>query len=419
MKKAIINATQLVTCKGGPKSGTEMQELHCIADGGVLIEDGIITMVGTTEGILLNLPKDCQILDVKGHAVLPGFVDSHTHFIFGGYRDAEFAWRLKGESYMEIMNRGGGIWSTVLATRQATYEELLASGKKRLEAILEMGVTTIEGKSGYGMDQVTELKQLRVMEELNQIQPVQVVPTFMGAHSIPEEYRGREKEFLTFLLQEVLPLVKKENLAKFVDIFCEKNVYSLEDSRYFLEEAQKMGFLAKIHGDEIHPLGGAQLAADLSAVSADHLLKASLEGIRAMVQKKVVATLLPATAFSLKEDYANARAMIHEGACVALASDFNPGSCFTHSIPLIIALACLQMDMTIQETINGLTINGAAALGMDHLVGSIEVGKQADLLVLAYPSIDFLPYHTGMNLVETVIKKGEIVMKKQGVDYGN
>lgn len=413
-KKFICHASELVTCKGtGPKHGKEMKEIGLIKDGAVVIHDDKIVKVGTTAELEKTInPEEYTVIDASGKTVLPGFVDSHTHFIFGGYRADEFSWRLRGDSYMSIMERGGGINATVLKTRESSLEELKEAGRDRLKRMLEFGVTTVEGKSGYGLDADTELKQLRAMKELDGEQPVDIVTTFLGPHSVLPEYKGKEREFLTKMLTEVMPRVREEGLAEFADIFCEKNVFSVEDSRYYLTEAKKMGFKLKIHADEMVQFGGAELAAEVGAVSADHLLQASDQGIADMARAGVISTALPATAFCLKEDFARARRMIDEGAAVAIASDLNPGSCFTNSIPLLIALSCIYMGLSIEEVITALTINGAAAVDRAGEIGSIEEGKKADILFLAYPSIHFLPYHTAINLVETVMKNGEIVLTR-------
>lgn len=414
-KRYIRHASELVTCKGSaPKHGKEMADIGLIKDGAVIIHDDKIVAVGTTEELDKQVDvKEYEVIDATGKTVMPGFVDSHTHFIFGGYRADEFSWRLKGDSYMSIMERGGGINATVVPTREATEEELMEAGEERLNRMLEFGVTTVEGKSGYGMDCDTELKQLRVMKKLDEKYPVDIVRTFLGPHSVLPEWKGKEREFIEEQLRVVMPKVKEENLAEFADIFTEKNVFNIEDSEYYLTEAKKMGFKLKIHADEIYQLGGSELAARVGAVSADHLLKASDEGIRQMRDAGVISTLLPATAFSLKEEYAPGRKMIDEGCAVAIASDLNPGSCFTNSIPLLVALGCIYMNMSIEEVITALTINGAAAVDRADIVGSLEPGKQADIVFLKYPSIHFMPYHTGINLVETVIKKGETVYHKE------
>lgn len=412
MSKLIIkNASELVTCKGrSPKHGKNMSDIGMITNGCIVIEEDRIIDVGTTEEILKKYDeKEYVVIDATNKAVLPGFIDSHTHFIFGGYRADEFSWRLRGDNYMSIMERGGGITSSVRATRNTSLEEFIEVGKKRLDKMMAMGVTTVEGKSGYGLDCQTELKQLEAMKTLNKIHPIDIVATFLGPHSVLPEYKGKEDEFLDIMINDVMPVVVDNNLAEFADIFCEKNVFSIEQSRRFLNEAKKAGLKLKIHADEIVQLGGAELAVELSLASADHLLQASDEGIKQLAGSEVIATLLPATAFCLKEEYARARYMIDTGCAVALATDFNPGSCFTNSIPLVIALAALNMKMSIEEIISALTINAAAAIGRNDVVGSIEIGKKADIIILEYPSIHFLPYHAAVNIVETVIKNGEII----------
>jgi imidazolonepropionase len=410
----IKNAAELITCSGfAAKHGSEMGDLGIILDGALIIENGIITKVGKTEEVLSGIDlSHYDVIDASGMAVLPGFVDSHTHFVFGGYRAEEFSWRLEGMSYMDIMAQGGGIASTVEATRKATKDELLALGKKRLDSMLAFGVTTVEGKSGYGLDYATELKQLVVMAELDAAHPVDIVRTFLGAHAVPQNYRGNEEGFIEYLIREVLPVVAKEKLAEFCDVFCEKGVFSVGQSRRLLENARSFGLQLKIHADEITPLGGTELAVELGTISADHLLCASDTGIRKMAQADTVATLLPATAFSLKEPYARARFMIDNGCAVALATDFNPGSCFSESIPLLFSLATIYMGMTPEESVTALTINGAAAIGREKSIGSLDVGKAGDVVLLEFPSYRYIPYHIGVNCVETVIKKGQIVVDR-------
>ncbi|WP_432665460.1 imidazolonepropionase [Wukongibacter baidiensis] len=410
----IKNASELVTCKGfEAKKGKEMNELHVINDGAVIIEDGIIKAVGKTDEVVNGIDESkYEVFDASGKTVMPGFVDSHTHLVFGGYRAEEFSWRLRGDSYMDIMKRGGGIINSVRGTMEAPIEELIELGKKRLNSMISFGVTTVEGKSGYGLDYDTEIKQLEAMEELNKIHPLDIITTFLGAHAVPKDYKGKEDEFIDFIIEKVLPVVKERNLAEFCDIFCEQNVFSVEQSRRLLSKAKEMGMKLKLHADEIVRLGGAELAAELGAVSADHLLQASDEGIKAMAEKNVVATLLPGTAFSLKEEFARGRFMIDNGCAVALATDFNPGSCFTESIPLIISLATLHMSMTPEETITALTINGAAAIDRADEIGSIDVGKKGDIVIHEFPSYKFLPYHIGVSTVEKVIKNGEMIYDK-------
>lgn len=410
----IKNASQVVTCSGfKAKSGKEMGDLKIIQNGAVIIEDGIIKAVGKSDELLLNFREDnYEVIDAENKAVLPGFIDSHTHFVFGGYRAEEFSWRLRGDSYMEIMKRGGGIVNTVEATKEATKEELFSEGKKRLDSMLSFGVTTVEGKSGYGLDLDTEIKQLEVMDDLDKIHPIDIVKTFLGAHAVPKDYEGREDQFIDFMINDVMPVVAERNLAEFCDIFCEENVFSVEQSRRLLKRAKELGMKLKIHADEIVQLGGAELAAELGATSADHLLQASDKGVEDMAKVGVVATLLPGTAFSLKEPYARARYMIDNNCPVALATDLNPGSCFTESVPLIFALATLYMSMTTEEAITALTINGAAAIDRADEIGSIDIGKRGDIIILEYPSYKYIPYHIGVNTVEKVIKDGKLVYDK-------
>lgn len=408
----IIFDARVVTPTGfTARKGTEMGELTVMDHATIEVTDGVITYVGPNRGENRDgYYQHYWHYNARGRCVLPGFVDSHTHFVFGGERADEFSWRLKGESYMSIMERGGGIVCTVKATRASNFIRLRAKAEGFLKQMNAMGVTTVEGKSGYGLDKETELMQLRIMRSLNgdEHRRVDIVPTFLGAHAVPQEYAGRTDDYIDFLIREVMPCVAEAGLAEFCDVFCEQGVFSIEQSRRLLLAARGMGFNLKLHADEIVPLGGAGLAAELSATSADHLLHASDADIRAMAEKGVVATLLPLTAFALKEPYARGRAMIDAGCAVALATDLNPGSCFSGSIPLTFALACIYMQMSIEEAITALTLNGAAALNRAGSIGSIEVGKKGDLVVLNTDNYHFLPYYIGMNCVIATIKEGVI-----------
>jgi imidazolonepropionase len=415
----IKHAAEIVTGTGATaKKGADMNRLLRITDGALLIKDGMIEWVGETAGLPAVSDKNMEIVDAAGCSVIPGFVDSHTHFVFGGYRQEEFFWRLAGTPYLEILERGGGILNTVRETRAAGYEELAQNGAKRLDAMLAMGVTTVEGKSGYGLDLETELRQLRVMGALNQEHDIDIVPTYMGAHAVPPEYSRRSDDYMEFMIETVMSAVAEQGIAEFCDVFCEKGIFSIEQTRRILQAASALGMKPKIHADEIVAFGGAELAAELGAVSADHLLQASDQGIADMAARGVVATILPMTAFCLREEYARARTIIDSGGAVALATDYNPGSCFTHSIPMLIALAAVQLKLSPAEILTALTLNGAAAVGRADRIGTLECGKQADIVILKHPSHLFLSYHAGMDIVDKVIKKGQVVVDKHTVKLG-
>lgn len=403
----IENIGELVTVAGTTRRGREaMRDIRVLSGpASVLIRDGKIAYAGPSADCP-TVESGVERVDAKGHSVLPGLVDSHTHLVFGGFREDEFQWRLAGESYMSIMEKGGGIAATTTATREASAGELTEAALLHLRSMLRMGVTTMEAKSGYGLDKETELRQLEVAKRLDEMQPIDVISTYLGAHDIAPEYQGDPDGYIDFIIREMLPIVKERGLARNVDIFTEKNVFDLEQSRRLLTAARDMGFATKMHADEIYPLGGAGLAADLGCLSADHLLKISDKDIDKMAKSHTVSTLLPLTAFSLMDDYAPARKMIDAGCAVALASDLNPGSCFSCSIPLMIALATIYMHMSVEEAVTALTINAATALGLQDEIGSIEEGKAGDVVILRYPSYKFLSYHFGMNIVETTVKGG-------------
>ena len=408
----IITGARIITPLGfKARKGKEMNELYDDV-GTIEITKGKITYVGADRP---SLPDGYKVIHAKGKVVLPGFVDSHTHLVFGGFRPDEFIWRLNGDTYMSILQRGGGILSTVKATQETSAKLLRNKAEWFINTMSRMGVTTVEGKSGYGLDRDTELKQLEVMQAINfdPIRKVDIVTTFLGAHAVPTAYKGREEEYIDFLIKEMLPLVKRRMLAENCDVFCEDGVFTVEQSRRLLKAAQEMGFGAKIHADEIVSFGGAELAGELHALSADHLLHASDAGIRALADNNVVATLLPLTAFTLHEPYARGREMIDSGCAVALATDLNPGSCCSGSIPLTFALACIYMHLTVAEAITALTLNGAAAVNRADTIGSIEVGKYGDVVLLDAETPNVLPYYTGMNTVALTVKRGRIVSRRR------
>ncbi|HLW66758.1 MAG TPA: imidazolonepropionase [Gemmataceae bacterium] len=412
MSLAIIHANQVVcVSQSGErlKRGHAMRDLAVIEDGAVVMEDDNIIWTGPTSR-LPSLPDGSRVIDASGKIVLPGLVDSHTHLIFAGHRADEFEQRLQGMSYQEIAAKGGGINSTVRHVRQASAAELKEQASRRLQRMLAFGITTVEVKSGYGLTPIDELKCLRVIAELNQTQPCELAPTLMGAHEIPPEYRHNRDEYVRLLCHEMIPTVAAEGLAEFCDVFCEQGVFSVAESERILGTAKDHGLKLKIHADEFTPLGGAELAARLGAVSADHLLHVTDAGIEALNEAGTVATLLPGTAFSLGLHYAPARKLIDRGLPVALATDCNPGSCMSENLPLMGTIACTQMKMLPAEVIAATTLNAAAALGRSERIGSIEPGKQADLVIFDAPSYSYLPYHFGVNHAWKVIKSGRVVV---------
>ncbi|MFE0508033.1 imidazolonepropionase [Peribacillus butanolivorans] len=413
----IKNATHLATLaseKKGPRSKEAMSDLGLIEDGSLWMENGLIQAVGTTkeiEELYADRLHEAEVFDASGHLVTPGLVDPHTHVVYGGSRASEFEMRLEGATYMDIMNAGGGIHATTRMTREANEEELMEQTIRRLDSFLAHGVTTVEGKSGYGMNLETELKQLRVMKKLQEKHPIDLVPTFMGAHAVPNEFKGREDDFVDHLINEMLPIVAKEKLAEFNDVFCEKGVFTPEQSERILEAGKNYGLIPKIHADEIESYGGAELAAKIGAISAEHLLKASEEGIQDMAKSGTIACLLPATALYLREEAAAGRRMIDEGVAVAISTDCNPGSSPTTSMPLVMNLACISMRLTPAEALTAATYNAACAIKRQEKVGSLEVGKQADVVLWNVENYQELQYLFGVNHVKSVWKKGVQVVK--------
>ncbi|NLN15296.1 MAG: imidazolonepropionase [Tissierellia bacterium] len=418
MKATLVikDIDNLITMQGEnrPRAGREASQIGLIKNGIVAIKDDRIIYVGDKLPEYIEIDESTTILDGRGKTVTPGLIDSHTHLVHGGSRENELAMKLKGASYLDILKAGGGIHSTVKATREASFEELYNKAKKSLDIMLSFGVTTVEAKSGYGIsDFDTELKQLKVAKKLDEDHPVDIVSTFMGAHAIPLEYHDYPDSFVDIIIEEMLPIVAEEKLAKFCDVFCEEGVFSIQQSRKILLKAKELGLGLKLHADEIKPLGGAELAAELACISADHLVAASDQGIKAMAERGVIANLLPGTSFNLQTGkYAKARKLVEECVAVALSTDYNPGSCPTENIQLIMSLASLIMKLTPEEVITAVTINGAASLGIEEEYGSLEPGKYADLVIFDAPNLEYIIYHFGINHTDKVIKNGIIVYEK-------
>ena len=406
-KLLLTNIGMLATPLGkGPRKGAEQGEIQILKDAWVLCEDGVIAQVGTGPA---PAAADAQVVDAQGSLVTPGLVDAHTHLVFGGWRQNELGLKLHGKTYLEIQNAGGGIQSTTNATRKATEEELTAKAAKALDEMMSFGVTTCEAKSGYGLALEHELKQLRAIRRLQEEHPMDVVATFMGAHLVPAEYKNDREAYVRLVCEEMMPAVKEQGIAKFCDVFCEADTFTVEEARRVLEAGLKNGLRPKIHADEIEAIGGSQLAGEIGAISAEHLIVCPPEGIESMARGGVIACLLPATSFNLGSTFAPARDMVNAGVPVAMATDFNPGSCPCLNLQFVINLGCLKYKLTPEEVLTAVTLNGAAAIDMADKVGSVEPGKQADLVIWDAPDLDYICYRVGSNLTRHVIKKGAVV----------
>ena len=423
----ILNAAQLLTCASphGPRRGRDLADPGLIEDGAVAVLHGQIVAVGSTAEVLSQLDDhDAALLvDAAGKVVLPGFVDPHTHLLWAGDRAGEFEQRIAGATYMEIMQAGGGIMRTVRATRAASLDELVQQTLPRLDTMLSYGTTTAEVKTGYGLDLDSELKMLDAIRLLDEAHPMDLVPTFLGAHAVPEEYRGRTDAYVDLLIEDMLPAIAdlrytvetpdgsySVRAADFCDVFCEAGVFDVAQSRRILQRARDLGLGVKLHADEFEPIGGATLAVELNAASADHLVCTTDQQLAALAASDVIAVSLPGTPFGLAHThYTRARRLLELNGALALASDLNPGTCWCESMQMVIALACRALRLTPAEAINAATINAAHALKLGQYVGSLEVGKQADILVLDIPDYRHLGYRFGVNLVETVIKRGVVV----------
>jgi imidazolonepropionase len=398
-----------------PRIGNNMTELGLIEKGGIAVAGNEILAVGESEKVEGHAPlaEGCTVIDANGMVVTPGFIDPHTHPVFSMTREKEFEMRIQGKSYMEIAQSGGGIRASVRDLRTTPVEVLMEKTKSRLDRFLEHGITTIEAKSGYGLSTESEIKQLKIIDDLNQLHPIEMVPTFLGAHEVPDEYRDCRDEYISLLINEMIPAVTGEGLAEFSDIFCEEGVYDIEESRRIQQAAADAGLKLKFHADELKSTGGAELAASMKARSADHLVYISEAGIKALAQSGTAAVLLPGTTFSLGgKQYAPARKMIESGVVVALSTDCNPGSSYTESLSVVISLAALQMKMTAAEAISAVTVNAAYAVGREERIGQLRENYQADITMWNMSDYRELPYHYGVNLTGRVIKKGKPVVER-------
>ena len=393
------------------KIGPEAQDLSLIKDGAIVVKNGIIKDIGTSSEILAKYDKEevGEYFDVEGRAILPGFVDPHTHAVFIGTREKEFKMRLEGKSYLEILKAGGGILSTTKMVKEASLTSLVDTLKKRIDIFYEWGTTTLEIKSGYGLSYDDEIKQLEALKVVNDEGYADIVPTFLGAHAIPVEYKNNKEAYIDIIVNEMIPEIAKKGLARFIDVFCETGVYTPEETRLILKKGIEYGLKAKMHADEIDAIGCTELAGEFGVVSCDHLLKITDAGMRAMKKGNTIAVLLPGTAFSLRETYAPAKRIIDNGIPIAVATDCNPGSSYTESMPMIITLSVLEMGISPEMAITSATLNAAYAVGVGDKVGSLDIGKKADFIVLKEDSYLFIPYHYGVNPIFATYKNGKRV----------
>jgi len=411
MKELLVkNIGILQTPQGSfPHKGKLQGENLKIRNAAIVAVDGIIQDI-YSDG---ELPEDADdfnmIIDAEGSLVTPGLVDGHTHLVFGGYRQQEIPLKLAGATYLEILKAGGGILDTVEKTREADYEELVEKTEEFLEEMMGFGVTTCEAKSGYGLDIDTEVRTLEVLDELSKTHPMDIVATYMGAHAVPPEYKGKANQYIDEVCKKAMDYIWQEKLAKYVDIFCEDTVFNVEQAVNYLSYAQMLGFGLKIHADEIEEIGGSELAGKMSAVSAEHLIAIGEKGLTALAKGGTIAMLLPATSFYLGKNFAPAKRMIEMEIPVALATDFNPGSSPSLNLQFVINLAYLKFGMTPEEILTAVTINSACAIGMESKVGTIEVGKQADFVIWNAPDMEMLCYRYASNLVNGVVKKGRLI----------
>ena len=412
MSLLIRGASQVATPLGNAaRRGDELGRLSITKNAVIRCEGSEVAFVGDAIEHDRRFPPPERTLDAAGGCVIPGFVDPHTHPVWAGSREEEFNRRLRGESYMDIARSGGGINATVQATRAATFEELLNGTMTRLDTFLEHGTTTVEAKSGYGLDLATEIRMLEVIAAANRAHPMDLHPTCLAAHEVPLEHRNDPERWITELVDEIHPSIARRHLAEAVDVFCEEGVFDLDQTRRLLADAASLGWRIHLHADELTPLGGTEVAVEFNALSADHLMHITETGIASLAGSETVGVLLPGTSFFLRSGYAPARRMVEAGCAVALATDCNPGSSPTESMPAILALATLEMGLTIEEALTAATLNAAAAIGRAAEIGSLEEGKKADLAVLMDPTYHHLVYHYGVNPIRHVVKNGEVVVR--------
>lgn len=397
-KIKLINIGEISTYNSHTKT------INYIADSDILIDDGII------EKIDKDIDDDCEIFDCQNRLVTPGFVDPHTHPVFLNGREEEFGLRMQGATYQEIAEKGGGINSSVNGVRNASTEELVALVTNRMNRFLKLGTTTVEAKSGYGLNVESELKSLKVIDLVNQNHIIDIIPTFLGAHSIPPEYKNNPNEYIDLICNEMIPAVAEQGIAQYCDIFCENGYFNIKQSRRILETAKKYGLTPRLHADEFEDSGAAELAAELGAVSADHLMAISDVGIAKMAESNVIATLLPGTTFFLgSTNYAPVKKLMKAGVEIALATDYNPGSCHIQSMPFIISLACIYMGMSVEDALISATFNSAKTLNLEKEIGSIEVGKKADIIIWDLEKIIEIPYNVTDVPIMKVMKNGKFV----------
>lgn len=417
----IRDCSQLITCSGAvPKRKLSLQTVGAMDNASIASRDGTIVFIGSREELEHHVQPEtgCMTIEAGGLTALPGLVDSHTHLPFAGSRENEFKLRIEGATYLELAEMGMGIQSTVDQTRKASRRELVNLCLKRLDSMLLHGTTTVEAKSGYGLNLADEIKQLQALKEADRIHPAEIIPTFMGAHEVPREYKNRKDMYIDLLIETMIPEIRASGLAEFFDVFCEEGVYSIEETRRLIRAAKKSGFEIKIHADEFASLGGAQLAAEEGAVSAEHLIAVSPDGIKIMSESNTAAVLLPGVPFFLmQKKKAPARAFIDAGAIPVLATDFNPGSSMTESLFFILQLGVFTMDMGLEEVLNAGTANAAFAVNRHSRVGSLEPGKQMDVILCDAPNYAYLFYHFGVNPVKHVIKNGKLVVKNRRLVY--